>query len=59
MKEFNKLKQLLLELEEDATKFYTKGNKSAGLRVRIGMKELKKQAELVRKTIPSKNSKKI
>jgi hypothetical protein len=36
MENFNELKETLLALEEDATKFYDKSNKAAGVRLRKG-----------------------
>lgn len=47
----NQLKQLIESLESDFEKFYSKGNKAAGTRIRKGMLELKKLAQEVRKEV--------
>ena len=39
---FGEIKDLLVETEEDAVKFYDKGNKSAGTRVRTNMQKIRK-----------------
>ncbi len=51
MDKFNKLKDLLSSLEEDAVKFYEKGNKAAGTRVRNGMQSIKMMAQDIRKEV--------
>ena len=51
MEKFNQLKQLLEDVAADAVKFFEKGNKSAGTRVRKAMMELKIQAQEVRKEV--------
>ena len=48
MERFEELKNLVMELEEDFNKFYTKGNNAAGTRVRKGMQELKTLAQDIR-----------
>ncbi len=48
MERFNELQQLLAEYEADFDKFYVKGNKSAGVRVRKAMNDLKKKAQEIR-----------
>ena len=48
MENFEKLKELLSNLTEDAEKFYDKKNNAAGTRLRQGMQELKKIAQDVR-----------
>ena len=48
MEKFQELKTLIESLNEDATKFSEKGNKSAGTRLRQGMQELKKLAQEIR-----------
>ena len=48
MKKFNEFKNLISSLEGDADKFYTKGNSTAGTRVRQGMQELKTLAQDIR-----------
>ncbi|HYM20364.1 MAG TPA: histone H1 [Candidatus Kapabacteria bacterium] len=48
MERYNELKALLESFEPDFEKFYVKGNKSAGVRVRKAMNELKKKAQEIR-----------
>ena len=48
MERFEQLKDLVLGLEDDFAKFYEKGNKAAGTRVRKGMQELKTLAQEIR-----------
>jgi hypothetical protein len=56
MKELNELKALVSNLEEDATKFYEKGNKAAGTRVRKGLQSIRVLAQDMRKDISNKNN---
>jgi len=51
MSRFTEIRDLLNSFEKDFIKFYEKGNKSAGTRVRKEMNELKKKAQEVRKEI--------
>jgi len=51
MSRFTELKDLLGSFEKDFIKFYEKGNKSAGTRVRKHMNELKRKAQDIRKEI--------
>jgi hypothetical protein len=51
MSRFTEIKDLLVSFEKDFIKFYEKGNKSAGTRVRKEMNELKKKAQEIRKEI--------
>lgn len=51
MSRFTELKDLLNSFEKDFIKFYEKGNKSAGTRVRKQMNELKRKAQEIRKEI--------
>lgn len=51
MDKFNKLKELMVSLEEDAVKFYEKGNKAAGTRLRNGMQSIKTMAQDIRKEV--------
>ncbi|TAK54069.1 MAG: histone H1 [Bacteroidetes bacterium] len=48
MGRFNELRDLLGTFEKDFVKFYEKGNKSAGTRVRKHMNELKRKAQEIR-----------
>ena len=45
---FDELKNLVSSLEDDFSKFYDKGNKAAGTRVRKGMQDLKDLAQEIR-----------
>jgi hypothetical protein len=51
MSRFSELRDLLGTFEKDFIKFYEKGNKSAGTRVRKHMNELKRKAQDIRKEI--------
>ena len=51
MDKFNELKKLVTTLEEDASKFYEKNNKTAGVRVRKGMQEIKAIAQGIRNEV--------
>jgi len=55
MENFNELKETLLALEEDATKFYDKGNKAAGVRLRKGLQDIKAMAQVIRQDVSAKN----
>ncbi len=46
--QFEKLKNYVNSLEDDFDKFYVKGNKAAGTRVRKAMQDLKKHAQDIR-----------
>jgi hypothetical protein len=48
METYNKIVELLNEVQEDVAKFYEKGNKAAGTRVRKAMQELKSLAQDLR-----------
>ena len=45
---FSELQQAVANLEDDFRKFYDKGNKAAGTRIRKGMQDLKKMAQDIR-----------
>ncbi len=47
-KRFNELKDLVDEIQDDVSKFYEKGNKAAGTRVRKSMQQLKQVAQDIR-----------
>jgi hypothetical protein len=51
MDRLQELKDLVASFEKDFVKFYEKGNKSAGTRVRKHMNELKRKAQDIRKEI--------
>jgi hypothetical protein len=55
MGNFNELKETLLALEEDATKFYDKSNKAAGVRLRKGLQDIKSLAQAIRQDVSLKN----
>jgi hypothetical protein len=48
MKRFEELRDLVMSLESDFSKFYDKKNNAAGTRVRKGMQELKNIAQDIR-----------
>tara|TARA_B100001287_G_C22665414_1_gene522577 strand:+ start:253 stop:441 length:189 start_codon:yes stop_codon:yes gene_type:complete len=48
MKNFETLKSLVANLEEDAVKFYEKNNKAAGTRVRKGCQDIKNLCQTIR-----------
>ena len=57
MKRFEQLRDLVMCLEGDFSKFYDKKNQAAGTRVRKGMQELKNLAQEIRVEVQSiKNS---
>ena len=51
MEQFEALKKLVLESEEDFNKFYDKKNQAAGTRVRKAMQDLKTLAQDIRKEV--------
>ena len=51
MSRYSELVDLVHSFEKDFIKFYDKGNKSAGTRVRKAMNELKRKAPEVRKEV--------
>lgn len=51
MEQFEKLKKLILESEDDFSKFYEKNNQAAGTRVRKAMQDLKTMAQDIRKEV--------
>lgn len=56
MSKFDDLKSFVDGLEDDFTKFYDKGNKAAGTRVRKGMQELKQMAQDIRVEVQEKKA---
>ncbi len=48
MSRFEELKAMVEAMEDDFQKFYEKGNKAAGTRVRKAMLELKNKAQEIR-----------
>lgn len=51
MSRYNELRDLVASFEKDFVKFYDKGNKSAGTRVRKAMNEIKRKAQEIRKEV--------
>ena len=56
MQNLNKSKEVLENVQDDATKFFEKGNKAAGTRVRKAMQEIKALAQAVRQEVSEKNN---
>ncbi|MBC6112822.1 histone H1 [Pedobacter fastidiosus] len=56
MEKFEKVKQLVADIETDAGKFYNSNNGAAGTRVRKAMQDLKVLASEIRKEISEKKS---
>lgn len=56
MDNFNKLKELISTTEAEAVKFYEKGNKAAGTRLRNAMQELKSLAQEIRNEVTAKKN---
>ncbi len=54
MERFEDLKAKLAEIEAEAEKFYTKGNKAAGTRLRKGLQEVKNLAQEIRVDVSEK-----
>jgi hypothetical protein len=54
MERFEDLKAKLAEIEAEAEKFYTKGNKAAGTRLRKGLQEIKNLAQEIRVDVSEK-----
>ena len=48
METYNKMVELLNEVQEDVAKFYEKGNKAAGTRVRKGCQDIKNLCQTMR-----------
>ena len=57
MEKFEQLKELLASIEADADKFYNKGSKAAGTRVRGGMQEIKALAQEIRNEVTALKNK--
>ena len=57
MSRFKELQDLLVSYEKDFEKFYDKGNKSAGTRIRKAMNELKRKAQDIRKEVQEMKTK--
>ena len=48
---FSSLQQKVADMEDDFRKFYDKGNKAAGTRIRKSMQELKQVAQEIRQEV--------
>jgi hypothetical protein len=55
MDKFNELKNIVAGLDEDASKFYEKNNKAAGVRLRKGLQEIRTLAQALRQDVSAKN----
>ena len=53
---YNKIKEELDSIEEDVRKFYDKGNKAAGTRVRKAMQNVKQHAQDLRNDIQDRKN---
>jgi hypothetical protein len=56
MEKFEQIKSLIDGVQGDIEKFYSKGNSSAGTRVRQAMQELKKLAQELRLDVQEKKN---
>lgn len=56
METYEKIKALLEQTQSDVEKFFSKGNSSAGTRVRQAMQELKKLAQELRAEVQEKKN---
>lgn len=54
MSRFTELKSFVESLEDDFSKFYEKGNKAAGTRIRKAMQDLKRKAQDIRVEVQDK-----
>ena len=54
MEKFEDLKAKLAEIEAEAEKFYIKGNKAAGTRLRKGLQDIKNLAQEIRVDVSEK-----
>ena len=53
---FNDLKEMIENAEDDFKKFYDKGNKAAGTRIRKTMQEIKAKAQDIRTDVQDKKN---
>jgi hypothetical protein len=56
MERYHELQSLLASFEADFEKFYVKNNKSAGVRIRKAMNDLKKKAQEIRLEVQAMKS---
>jgi len=57
MEKYNELKTLIASIEDDAVKFYEKGNSAAGTRVRTGLQKVKALAQDIRNEVTATKNK--
>lgn len=57
MEKYNELKSLIASIEDDAVKFYEKGNNAAGTRVRTGLQKVKSLAQDIRNEVTATKNK--
>lgn len=57
MEQLNQLEKILEGCKEDAVKFFVKGNKAAGRRLRKSMQDLKVESQRIRIEIAQSNKK--
>jgi|688.fasta_scaffold289792_3 hypothetical protein len=55
MEKFEELKTLIASIEDDASKFYEKGNKAAGVRLRKGLQDIRTLSQVLRQDVSAKN----
>ena len=56
MEKYEQLKKMVMDCEDDFSKFYEKENKAAGTRVRKVMQDLKELAQDIRKEVQEKKN---
>jgi hypothetical protein len=56
MQKYEEIKALITSIDADVDKFYNKGNKSAGTRIRKAMQDLKKLAQDLRVDVQESKS---
>lgn len=56
MEKYNALREFISQLQDDFEKFYAKGNKAAGTRLRKAMQDLKSMAQDIRVEVQSKKN---
>ncbi len=59
MELYEELKNLVANLEEDASKFYEKGNKAAGTRLRKGCQDIKNLCQDIRVDVSNKKNSEV
>jgi hypothetical protein len=57
MNRFSEIKDLIMSLDGDFTKFYEGGNQAAGTRVRKGMQDLKTISQSIRSEVQEMKNK--